>query len=149
MSHARTQIRRAVKAALTGVTSAGARVYTKRIADLPAADLPALVILSGDEDVQPANLSGAMDRTTSVAVQGYVKAPDDGADKDEVQDALDDLMVEVEELLGSFFLAGVRRFTLETVSAHPTADAPSSVGAFELRYSAQYSAQFGAPQTIL
>lgn len=141
MSHARKILRDAVTAALS-VTSAN--VFTKRLGALQDTDLPALVVRSGDETISPQNLNGDLDRRARVTVQGVVQATDD-----EVQDAVDALIVEVEEVLADFRLAGVQLFQLTGLRVEPDAATSDRKGAFELEYSAQYVTQFGAPQTIL
>jgi hypothetical protein len=51
MTHARTQIRQAVVALLTGNTEAGNRVFSSRVHPLDDAKLPALLVFTPQETI--------------------------------------------------------------------------------------------------
>ena len=50
-NHVHTQIRAALVAALTGLTTSGARVYPNRLYALDAADLPGLRVFTDSEEI--------------------------------------------------------------------------------------------------
>lgn len=97
MPHPRTVIRQAVQTALIdAATSAADRVYTNRVLPLRAAELPAIIIVTPDEDVDEESKSTApreLRRVVDMLVVGQLDAtatPDDD---------LDDLALEIETVM--------------------------------------------------
>ncbi len=76
MSHARTTIRNALVAALTGLATCGAHVYASRVTPLTATELPAMLVTTGREDFDAALLQNGlpMQRTLEVTVFVVVKS---------------------------------------------------------------------------
>lgn len=99
MAHVRKQVRDALKAALTGLPTTGARVFVSRpeARPLQSSELPALLIYMGDESVAPLRPSQAwpqlLRRTLSPLVDlvlAQSAAADDTADQaiNEIETAL-------------------------------------------------------------
>ncbi len=76
MSHGRTQIRVALAAALTGLTTTGSRVFVNRIHPVTDAELPCLVISTDSEQVQHATVRAprAQDRQITATVRVLARA---------------------------------------------------------------------------
>lgn len=76
MAHARTDIRNAVVAALTGLATCGAHVYPSRLTPLTASELPAMLVTTGREDNDLAMLVAGLpaQRMLEVTVFIVVKA---------------------------------------------------------------------------
>ena len=88
MAHARTQIRNAVVAALTGLSTTGARVHASRMR--PTDALPALLITTDAEVIEQGAQRRQM-RTMDIVVRGLAKGGDG------VDDTLDQIALEVGE----------------------------------------------------
>jgi len=78
MSHKRTQIRQAIASALAGLVTCGARVYPSRLRPLTAAEVPAMLVSTGSEelDTETLFLNQAQRRLLTVRVDIVVKASD-------------------------------------------------------------------------
>lgn len=70
--HIRTQVRNALKSALTGLATTGARVHVNRTYNLTATELPALVIGTPSESVEVIGLDAPQlqRREMSITVEG-------------------------------------------------------------------------------
>ena len=97
MSHARTQIRQAVVALLTGNTEAGNRVFSSRVHPLDDAKLPALLVFTPSDDVEKPSMQRprTQHRNLQLVIEGYVKARGD------IDAEADALAQEVETIIGS------------------------------------------------
>jgi hypothetical protein len=73
MPHVAESIVLAVKTELTGLTTSGANVFDSRVYDLQDAELPALLIEQGDEEVEQTNVQGDLERTLTITVAATVK----------------------------------------------------------------------------
>lgn len=96
MAHARKQIREAVKTAITGLTTTGARVYESRVYPMAADNLPGLIVYTIQEAAEPiSRLSSGVKymRTLNIAVEAYVKATGTA------DDTIDQICAEVEAAL--------------------------------------------------
>lgn len=91
--HERQAIREAIVTALTNETAADDRVFKTRLAPLPRALLPAISVYTQDEETEPASKRTApreLKRTVTVGIDAWCSA------KEDVDDALDDLALEIE-----------------------------------------------------
>lgn len=125
MPHAQQTILQAVQAALSGATSAGARVFLDRPDPLTAAELPAILIEEGPggETAGAATVGGADERAFTVMVTGVVKGavPAYAA-------AARELGLQIEQVLGARTFAAPRpgrmRITASRINTHGTGEVP-------------------------
>jgi hypothetical protein len=96
--HVHRQIREAAAAALTGLASTGANVYTNRLYPLNFAALPALRVSLDDEQAEPTSVHAPviLQRTAVLVVECCVQADDDSLD-----DTCDQMAKEVETALAA------------------------------------------------
>jgi len=95
--HKRTAIRNAVVAALTGLTTTGANVSVDPVYDLDAANLPMLVITTGDESVDIGAQIGVRtyQRALTLSIEAIAKA------RVGLADTLDQIALEVEAAINT------------------------------------------------
>lgn len=92
--HVRKQLRVAVAAALTGLTTTGSRVYPSRVFVVQPGELPCLAVYTRNESDTPANMLGdTVRRVIQVVVEG-VAAAESGLDN-----MLDQIAKEIESAL--------------------------------------------------
>lgn len=107
MAHVRQQIREAIAAAVTGLTTTGANVFQTRVYPLQNSNLPALTIATDSEAVGENQTltfnSRTVERTLEVTITAHVKATDD------FDDSIDTIFAEVEAALGRNLLTGLIR----------------------------------------
>lgn len=96
-NHIRRQLREAIAAAVTGLTTTGARVFQARVYPLQNADLPGLCVFTKSENAarQTTQIPALISRTVEILIEGVAKA---NADLD---DTLDLIAQEVEAALGA------------------------------------------------
>lgn len=142
MAHARQQIRDALVGALAGLT-VGARVYASRIIPLQEAHLPCLLVNTDDESISGGDVGQLLDRRITVSIRAVVKAIAT------FDDDLDDLVAEVEARLAGNTLGNlVKGLLLDSIRVEfEEADRP--VGIADMRYSAIYFTNAGAPGITL
>ena len=145
--HVRRQIRVAAVAALTGLSTTGARVYASRVYPLQDADLPALRIYTQEEAVQLASLgvSRRRERTLDLVVEACAKAVS-GLD-----DTLDQIQKEVEIALdANQGLGGLCKYVeLKGVADALEGEAEKPVGVKRMVFEVLYYTALGAPDTAL
>lgn len=95
MSHVRQDIRDNIVTALTGLSITGSNVYKTRVYPLANNKLPGLCVYTGSETSEAVTLTRPRTklRVLEVFVESYATATAD------LDDALDDICVEVEEAL--------------------------------------------------
>lgn len=148
MAHHRQLIRKAVTAALLENTKAGERVYPSRILPLRALkELPAICVYTDDESADEENLSSPPpDRTLDIVIEGLVAVPptrlDQLATADTVEDAMDDLALEIENALAVDVYFGdlVARSWLASTETVVMEDGDRPMGLVILTYRADYIA---------
>ena len=136
MSHARTQIRDAVIAQLTGLLTTGPRIHASRM--YGGDPLPCLLVHADDEDVAPATIGNVYERSLTLRVEGFAMA---GTGLD---DTLDQIALEVETAM-----AEDERFMLDSVEADYDDTLQKPVGRIVLAYRITYFTAANAPQTII
>lgn len=146
--HLRRQIRDAVATALTGLGTTGARVFTSRVYELAATDLPALSIETLSETVEVSDLTfpRLLRRTVRLQVSVHARAT---ADTDDV---LDQASKEVEAALAMpcAALAGIAKFiTLLTTDIRFDGSGEQPRGQADLVFEVQYFANENAPDVAL
>lgn len=136
MSHARTQIRAAAIARLTGLATTGSRVHPARMR--PDDALPCLLVTTNDEDIAPGSIGNLYERTVQLVVRGFAKG-NTGLD-----DALDQIALEVETAMSADVRAELDK--IET-DFDDTLEKP--VGSIALTYRVTYFTAASQPATLL
>lgn len=146
MAHMRTQIRQAVVAALTGLPTTGARVFVNSVYELRASDLPCLLVQTGDEpQIDALTVSGtALQRQHLVIVKAIAKQTAN------LQDALDQMLLEVEAALALSTLGGlVKRMELKAISVNESATLDTPAGELTATWLVSYLTPTTNPDTHL
>lgn len=140
MTHVRTQIRAAVKAALTGLPTTGANLYQdpKRAFKASA---PSLVILISSDPVVSGDKDEKMEHAFDLDVVGVRKS------STTILDELDVIAVEVEEAMLPNILAGLGfDLELERTDIDTNVEGAEDIGIIDLKYTATYIVENGKPQ---
>lgn len=145
MSHVRQQIREAIAAEVTGLTTTGSNVHQSRIWNFEAGDLPCLSVFTNSETSETVSLGETMSRIMQVAVEGYVRQ---AADTD---DTLDTVASEVEVAMASDQTFGglARASELSGTEIAYSTEGERVVGVVTLTYQVQYYTASNAPDTAL
>jgi len=141
MSHCAIQIRDAIVALVTGLTTTGTRVFKSPIYPLAANALPGIVVMLGPETLRSIELPRIYERKRSIDV---IPCAQDNADLD---GALAQSGVEIEGVLG---MADGPWKTLVLTSIDPNLDTSGAepVGQLRMRYEAMYYTRDGSPSTF-
>jgi hypothetical protein len=148
MSHVRTQIRNAVVALVTGLTTSSDRVYASRVHPLPGDKLPALRVFVDEESIaretihDPAMLS----RLVTIRID-CVASLASGLD-----DELDQMALEVEDAISAdSTLGGILNGGLipSGIEVDRSADSEAPIGRLTLSYEAQYEVMNNAADVAL
>ncbi len=144
--HLHKQIRAAVVSKLTGLTTSGSRVYANRLAPLPDATSPSLLVTLDEETAEPLTMHSpqAQERRLQLSVGAVAKAASG------VDDTLDLMSKEVEGALATGITVGSR--SLECVYAgmafeDELSDKP--VGIKRMRFFITYTAMSNAPDSLI
>lgn len=152
MSHVRTQIRNALKAALTGLTTTGARVFTSRpeAMTLTSDQLPALLIFPGGEEPEVVEtlsleIPSVVQRSLQVVVSGRAMLTA------ALDDELDKIISQVETVLGAAIDLGglVQSIGPPRIETGITAEGEQPIGFCDMTYELTYLTMSNAPETAL
>lgn len=135
--HERQAIREAVVAQLLGETAAEDRVYKSRLTPVRAGALPAISVYTDDETIDPESANSApreLLRTVTVAIEAVAK------DRENVDDALDDLALEIETAMDADVNLGGTAFdcVLSRIEVGLKAEGDKPHGCIRLEYSVTY-----------
>ena len=144
--HARELIRKAIAAAVTGLTTTGTNVFTNHVYPYSAADLPNLSIYtaSSPELVEDEGVMGSYQlRVLPVEIVARAKATAD------LDDTLDDICAEVEIALmaSSAVSALVKDFRLISTEIEIEGEGEKPVGAARMEWQAIYRVNGDSPTT--
>jgi len=145
--HVRQQIRERIATTITGLTTTGSNVYQSRVYPLDSVSLPALLVytLSEGSEVDTMGTSLGLNRTLSVAIEGYVKVNTD------FDDVVDDICKEVEAALGADRslnnLAKSQNITSTEIQFNGEGDQP--VGVVTMTYTVVYRTTTTAPDIAI
>ena len=145
MPHARKQVRDAVIALVTGLTTTTTNVFNNRLYDFKEADLPCLNVLDlpDDESVELSEMSGKTNqRMLSLRIEGRAKATAN------LDDTLDLIASEVETVLDGAEPAGAKLCTLVSTSKQQS-EGSQPHGLITLDFDISYNTVRGAPDTIV
>jgi hypothetical protein len=143
-NHLRRQIREAAAAAVTGLTTTGARVFTSSVYALAVTDLPALRVRTPREASAQRTLGAPrlLERTLRLEVEAVAQATAD------LDDALDQACKEVEIALAMpcAALAGlVKSVTLTDTEITLTGEGEQPIGRAAMGFDVVYMAFENAP----
>lgn len=145
MAHARKQIRDAVSALLTGLSTTGQRVYPSRAFSLEESELPSISVFTANEAVTRTTMAPIRyHRDLEVIIEGHAVA-------DElVDDSLDQISAEVEVAMSGALVAdGVTLSTqLLSTASSLSGEGESQVGVIRLTYTIPYSTLESTPESL-
>lgn len=150
MSHVRTQIRSALVATLTGLTTTGARVYVNRARPIAAAELPALVVRVRDEQIDATTIDWPPLVTRRVDLEVEILASGDTA-----ADTVDASLVEVETAITATEAAGTLGgllngpLELRAIEALFDDEVSPPLAALRLAFVGEYATRADQPETAL
>lgn len=145
-NHVRQQLREALATAVTGLTTAGARVYQSRLHVLQAANLPCLLVNTDDEQVDALSIHAPalLERQLTASIRCVAKSASD------LDDTLDTMAKEVESVLGNTTLSGLAKTVTPTgIAVEMSDDLEKPVGVLTLTYQITYHTAANAPTTAL
>jgi hypothetical protein len=145
-NHVRQQIREAVAALLTGLTTSGARVFQSRVHVLADADLPGLVITTNEEQAEFASIGSLalLNRQLNLQVRALAKA------NANLDDTLDTMIKEVEAALSANVTANTlgglaKSIALSSIYIDMNADAEKPMGQAVISFNVLYKTVANAP----
>lgn len=144
--HVRTQIRNAAVAALTGLPTAGSRVFARRLSALREPDLPCLLVNTDGERIEAITVHSPsmLERSMRLAVRGVAM------DDDRLDDTLDTLAADVETALGDTTLGGLAKSVLlDTVEIEAGDELQYPAGVISLNYNIIYMTSATAPTSAI
>jgi hypothetical protein len=144
--HARQQIRNAVVAAVTGLTTTGASVFKSRARALEDSALPALFVYTQDEEaIYHTSTPRLVERDLQVMVEAAAKAVT-GFD-----DLIDQISVEIEvAMIGNAGLTSLlKNLVLKSTKIQVSGEGDQTMAGLRLEYSAQYFVRENDPQSII
>ena len=144
-THARTQIRNAAIAAVTGLPTTGAEVYSGRTRNLAENHPPTLLVYATDEvDIVDATGHPAtLYRTMTLAIEGRVE----GNAAETVEDLLDQIAAEVEPAIaaGALLIGLCVEVTLAAIRTNIVSPGVSHIGGIRMEYRVGYRTKENAP----
>ena len=144
-SHAHTQIRDAIVAALTGLPSTGSRVFANRLRPLLESELPALRIYADEETSNQltVHFPHMQSRDLSVTIEAVAKHSS-GLD-----DVLDQMSNEVEAAFaGGIVVGGVKLDPVYIGMSFDDEQSDKPIGVKRMRFAIQYQAMNNAPDIL-
>lgn len=152
MAHTRKQIRDAMTAALTGLVTTGANVFSGRVHPFhnEGAELPGLCLYTTAEEIandEEDTVSHIQSRECLFVVEGYVSAADPAA----LEDTLDTIASEVEvALFADQFLGGISQgIDLVGTDQDFNAEGNDPLGVIMMIFKVIYLTGEGSPDTPL
>jgi hypothetical protein len=142
-AHVAEQIIVAIKSALTGLTTSGARVYDSRVYELQDNELPGLTIDLGNESAEQANVQGDLERTLELVVAANVKQADG------YRTTLNLMRSEVETALANAaaLAALCQDVALTATEMEASGEGEKPVARAIMRFAVTYTTERGAPDT--
>lgn len=148
--HVRAQIRHAIVATLTGLTTTGANVFQSKISALQENELPALVVSTNKEviDAITINSNPTLERELAATVNVVAKAVD-GLD-----DEIDQIIKEVEQAINQSeevnTLGGlVKSMVLTDIETDGNSEAETPTGQATLSFKVEYYTQASVPDVSI
>jgi hypothetical protein len=151
-NHVRRQIREAVAARLTGLTTTGARVYVNNVDPLAIGELPALTIRNGSEQIERRSIGSPnpyISRVQTLIVTANARAAT------AVWDTLDQIAKEVEvAMLGTLdalTLGGLALDTMLVALDDPriSGEGDRLVATMDMQFQIMVNAREGIPDAVI
>lgn len=145
MSHVRQQIRDAIVAAVTGLTTSGTNVLTNVVYSIERLSLPALAVAEGGETRKAATMPAprVMECVCDIDITAYAE------DNTDCEAKLDTMAAEIEVALAMPIAGPWKTLTLTQTAPDLTGTAEKVRGRRVLRYQAEYRIRENAPDTPL
>lgn len=147
MTHARDQIRDAVLAAVTGLTTTKKNAFASRVHPVNDTELPCVLVFTREESSEPITMTQprTMRSTLTVMVEGYVKLTSNYDDK------LDKISVEVTKAIynSTSLRAVVRDIFLSNTAITLIGDVEKPVAVVSMSFTAQYLTKENEPETLV
>lgn len=144
--HLHKQIRGAVVTKLTGLTTSGSRIYANRLAPLPDATSPSLLVTLDEERATGLTIHQpqAQERELSLSVAAVAKAASS------LDDTLDLMSKEVETALASGITVGGKTLQVfYTGMSFEDVQSDKPVGVKRMTFSIPFTAMSNAPDTLI
>jgi hypothetical protein len=144
--HLHKQIRSAVVTALTGLTTSGARIYANRLAPLPDATSPSLLVTLDEERAEGMTVHQPqlVDRSLSLSVSAVAKA------STALDDTLDLMSKEVETALAAgITISGKSLQIFYTGMSFEDVASDKPVGVKRMTFTIPYTAMSNAPDVLI
>jgi len=146
MAHIRQQIREAVNTNITGLTTTGSNVFDTRFYPLEQSNLPALLLYSGDSELEYTTMGD--DRTVVVRHEVIIEAIVEATSAPE--DTLDTIIKEVQIANAQTNLGGLAQdFRLESIETSMDAEGEQPIVSATLTYACEYHYRESDPETAL
>lgn len=147
MTHARDQIRDAVLAAVTGLTTTKKNAFASRVHPVNDTELPCVLVFTREETSERITMSPprTMRNTLTVMVEGYVKLTNGYDDK------LDKISVEVTKAIhnSTSLRSVVRDIYLINTSISLVGDVEKPVAVVSMSWAAEYLTKENDPETLV
>lgn len=147
MTHARDQIRDAVLAAVTGLTTTKKNAFASRVHPVNDTELPCVLVFTREETSEPITMAQprTMQSTLTVMVEGYVKLTTGYDDK------LDKISVEVTKAIynSTSLRAVVRDIFLSNTAITLVGDVEKPVAVVSMSFQAEYQTKENDPETLV
>lgn len=146
--HIRKRVRAAVGTLLTGLATTGSRVYTSQYYSLSAAEMPALIIYTPEEDSSsppPKCHPGTLRRIITLTVEAVVTGTGNLAD------ALDQIAKEVEARMATDFTLGATCKEVQLVRTAFTfraTDSPQPGASLQMNFTVVAPTLEGVPDVV-
>lgn len=148
MSHARTQIRSAIKALITGLNTTGNNVYENKQYTFKSNQLPCLNIVMGSEALRKETITRPRDLYRIAEIRIEIRIQQTST----LDTTLDKIINEVEQALGNQLLSElVKDLYLSEIESTDAEydDAEQPIGMVTLVYMAHYLTAENDPETTL
>jgi hypothetical protein len=151
-NHVRRQVRDAIAVRLTGLTTTGSRVYVNNVDPLAVAELPALTIRNGAEQIDRQSLGSPnpyVRRAQTVIVSAHVRAASAPAD------TIDEIAKEVEVAMcgtiDAITLGGLAVDTMLVAIDEPriSGDGERIVASADMQFQVLLNAREGIPDAVI
>jgi hypothetical protein len=146
MPHVRKTSRDAIAAAVNNLATTQTRVFVGRVYPLETADLPGLLVYTGEEDnrIQGLGVSRTLERELEVVIEALFQ------DLASLDDKGDTILAEVETALGpGVNLGGLKYLHLARVEIERSDEGEKPTERMRMIFKGPYYTAHGAPTTAL
>jgi len=152
MPHVRKQLRDAIRARITGLSTTGSKVYDAPSDPIPPTELPALALYLLSETAETTTKNRQQERVLEIRIEALAayRSPLAG-EVNATADELDQMAAEIEAALAGDLTFGslVRDVQFQGTEIDFTPDGQSQTAMARLRFSLTYDTREGQPETVL